>query len=187
MLYQIDYSDLKNTLGFEGFYEDVFSEQGFDTEENFNSYCKMILAVWNKNFAEGIGRIEKFNEILGKIDYEHDKSIKTNWGGVYIVNHEHPVVEKYLAIKKGGYLAFEKHELKEEELNVVEGAGFLLYRNSENPKLIAKVLLPGTQVKFSPGQEHCIIGTENLLIYEKSKDFKGMDKDLIFIYEPILN
>ena len=32
--------------------------------------------------------------------------------------------------------------------------------------------------------EHCIIGTEDLLVFERSVDPKGMDQDLIFIYEP---
>jgi hypothetical protein len=32
--------------------------------------------------------------------------------------------------------------------------------------------------------EHCLIGTENLLVFERSTDPKGMDQDLVFIYEP---
>jgi hypothetical protein len=32
--------------------------------------------------------------------------------------------------------------------------------------------------------EHCIIGAEDLLVLERSVDPKGMDQDLIFIYEP---
>ena len=32
--------------------------------------------------------------------------------------------------------------------------------------------------------EHCLIGTENLLVFERSIDPKGMDQDLVFIYEP---
>jgi hypothetical protein len=31
--------------------------------------------------------------------------------------------------------------------------------------------------------EHCIIGAEDLLVFERSVDPKGMDQDLIFIYE----
>ena len=37
---------------------------------------------------------------------------------------------------------------------------------------------------LAPGQEHCLIGTEDLLVFERSIDPKGMDQDLIFIYEP---
>jgi hypothetical protein len=32
--------------------------------------------------------------------------------------------------------------------------------------------------------EHCLIGTENLIVFEISIDPKGMDQDLVFIYEP---
>jgi hypothetical protein len=32
--------------------------------------------------------------------------------------------------------------------------------------------------------EHCIIGTENLLVFERSVDPKDMDQDLVLIYEP---
>lgn len=37
---------------------------------------------------------------------------------------------------------------------------------------------------FGPGVEHCLIGTEDLLVYEKSIDAKGMDQDLILLYMP---
>jgi hypothetical protein len=43
---------------------------------------------------------------------------------------------------------------------------------------------PGDKFHFQPGMEHCVIGTEDLLIFEHSLDPKGMDLDLIFIYEP---
>jgi hypothetical protein len=33
--------------------------------------------------------------------------------------------------------------------------------------------------------EHCIIGVEDVLVFERSIDPKGMDQDLIFIYEAV--
>ena len=93
-------------------------------------------------------------------------------------------MEKFLAIKKHGYLAFEKHEAKDEELRVREGKGVLLYRESASEPVKLRVLEAGVTANFKPGQEHCIIGTENLLVYEVSTDRKGMDKDLIFLFEP---
>lgn len=42
--------------------------------------------------------------------------------------YEHPRVEKYLVIRKGGYLALEMHEQKDERLEVKEGAGLILSR-----------------------------------------------------------
>lgn len=45
-------------------------------------------------------------------------------------------------------------------------------------------LAPGARFHFEPGMEHCLIGTEDLLVFERSTDPKGMDQDLVFIYEP---
>ena len=98
--------------------------------------------------------------------------------------HEHPRVEKYLVIRKGGYLALETHEQKDERLEVKEGAGLILSRGAADQPLTVEALAPGDQFHFEPGMEHCIIGTENLLVFERSVDPKGMDQDLVFIYEP---
>jgi mannose-6-phosphate isomerase-like protein (cupin superfamily) len=98
--------------------------------------------------------------------------------------HEHPHVEKYLAIRKGAYLALETHEEKDEHLEVKEGAGLILWRRVPNQALTVEALAPGDQFHFEPGMEHCLIGTENLLVFERSVDPKGMDQDLVFIYEP---
>ena len=110
--------------------------------------------------------------------------IKTGWGGVVITLHQHPRVEKFLVVRQGRYLALEKHEQKDERLEVKEGAGLLLWRRRTGEPLTVETLSPGDQFHFSPGMEHCLIGTENLLVFERSIDPKGMDKDLIFIYEP---
>jgi mannose-6-phosphate isomerase-like protein (cupin superfamily) len=93
-------------------------------------------------------------------------------------------VEKFLVIRKGGYLGLEKHEQKDERLEVKEGAGLVLCRRSPNDPLSVELVEPGAQFHFEPGMEHCLIGTENLLVFERSIDPKGMDRDLIFIYEP---
>jgi hypothetical protein len=89
--------------------------------------------------------------------------IKTPWGRVVIELHEHQAVEKYLVIRKGG--------------------SWLSRRTNKRP-LTVEALAPGDRFHFEPGMEHCIIGTENLLVFERSVDPKGMDQDLVFIYEP---
>jgi hypothetical protein len=93
-------------------------------------------------------------------------------------------VEKYLAVHQGGYLALEMHEQKDERLEVREGAGLILWRPADQLALTVESLRSGAQFHFEPGIEHCIIGTEDLLVFERSIDPKGMDQDLIFIYEP---
>ncbi|HTD84997.1 MAG TPA: hypothetical protein VK850_00340, partial [Candidatus Binatia bacterium] len=64
------------------------------------------------------------------------------------------------------------------------GAGLILWRPTNERSLTVEVLQPGSEFRFQPGVEHCIIGTEDLLVFERSVDAKGMDQDLIFIYEP---
>ena len=93
-------------------------------------------------------------------------------------------MEKYLIVREGGYLALEGHEAKDERLEVRDGSGLLLSRHARDQPLAVRVLEPGDRFHFEPGSEHCIIGTENLLVFERSTDAKGMDQDLIFIYEP---
>ena len=110
--------------------------------------------------------------------------IRTGWGGVVVTRHEHPQVEKYLVVRQGGYLALETHEKKDERLEVRGGAGLILWRKAPGVPLTVEVSQPGSTFHFSPGREHCLIGTENLLLFEQSTDPKGMDQDLIFFYEP---
>ena len=45
-------------------------------------------------------------------------------------------------------------------------------------------LRAGDTYRIKPCEEHCIIGTEDLLIFERSLDPLGMDQDLLFIYTP---
>jgi hypothetical protein len=96
-------------------------------------------------------------------------------------------VEKFLVIRQGGYLALEMHEEKIESLEVLEGAGLILWRRAMEQAMTVEPLKPGAQFHFEPGMEHCLIGTENLLVSEHAIDPKGMDQDLIFIYEPDVN
>jgi len=121
---------------------------------------------------------EQFGNLLTQL------TIQTNWGGVVVTRHEHPRVEKYLVVRRGSYLALEKHDQKDERLEVREGAGLIMFRPSGKQLLAVEMLRPGATFHFQPGSEHCIIGTEDLLVFERSTDPKGMDQDLIFIYEP---
>ena len=157
-----------------------------DSRDAFNRYCRKACLLWSEQFSNTpVGTITLFPELLDRIDRRGEGTIQTPWGGVFIVLHEHPQVEKYLVIRQGGYLALEMHEQKDEHLEVREGAGLILSRRTIDQSLTVEALAPGDQFHFEPGMEHCLIGTENLLVFEKSVDPKGMDKDLVFIYEPV--
>jgi mannose-6-phosphate isomerase-like protein (cupin superfamily) len=156
-----------------------------DSRVAFNRYCRKACLLWSEHFGNGpVGTTALFSELLDRINRRGEGTIQTPWGGVLIVLHEHPRVEKYLVIRQGGYLALEMHEQKDEHLEVREGAGLILSRRAGDQPLTVEALAPGDRFHFEAGMEHCLIGTENLLVFERSVDPKGMDKDLVFIYEP---
>jgi hypothetical protein len=157
------------------------------SQASFNEVCRKMRSIWARRFPDGIGSTSpKFNKLnmqitAGAVD---DQIIPTSWGGVVVTRKEHPHVEKYLVIRQGGYLALEKHAEKDERIAVKEGAGILLRRDRPAGSLTVHVLEPGAGFHFKPGIEHCIIGTEDLLVFESSTDPLGMDQDLIFLYTP---
>jgi hypothetical protein len=156
-----------------------------DSAASFNRYCRAACRLWRERFPEGRGETSPhFAELVSHIAQGCDAVIQTGWGGVVITRHEHPHVEKYLVVRQLGYLALETHELKDERLEVEEGAGLILWRQPNEEALTVEALRPGAEFHLKPGMAHCLIGTENLLIFERSIDPKGMDQDLIFIYEP---
>jgi mannose-6-phosphate isomerase-like protein (cupin superfamily) len=156
-----------------------------ESDETFNRYCRAACRFWSGHFRQPVGTVSpRFGEFLEKIQRRSQNVIETGWGGVVITLHEHPRVEKFLVIRRDGYLALEMHEEKDERLEVKEGAGLILWRKPNERSLTVEVLKPGAEFHLKPGTEHCLIGTENLLVFERSVDPKGMDQDLIFIYEP---
>jgi hypothetical protein len=84
-------------------------------------------------------------------------------------------------IYKGGYLALETHEQKDERLEVKEGAGLILFGRAADQPLTVEAR--GDQFHFEPRHGTLHIGTENSLVFERSIDPKGRDWDLVFIYE----
>jgi hypothetical protein len=126
---------------------ELSAQSQIESRASFNRYCREACRLWSEHFAEGVGKTSAhFTTLLDKLEEGGGGAIKTPWGGVVIELHEHPRVEKYLVIRKGGYLALEAHEQKDERFEVKEGAGLILSRRSVDPK--------------------------------------GMDQDLVFIYEP---
>ena len=155
-----------------------------NSRKSFNRYCREACRLWNEQFPDGISETKQFAKMLHRIEHTNDGVIRTGWGGVVITLHEHPRVEKYLVVRKGGYLALEMHEQKDERLEVREGAGLILWRPPNERSLSVEAVEPVAEFHFQSSIEHCIIGTEDLLVFERSVDPKGMDQDLIFIYEP---
>jgi hypothetical protein len=182
--FHLDHGKLAADPRFAQLAHELSSLSPIDSHETFNRYCREAYRRWNEEFPDGIGETEQFARLLDRIENTNDGVIRTGWGGVAITLHEHPRVEKYLVIRTAGYLALEMHAEKDERLEVREGAGLILWRQANEQTLTVEVLRPRGEFHFAPGIEHCIIGVEDLLVFERSVDPKGMDQDLIFIYQP---
>ena len=182
--FDLNHAKLAADPRFAGIARELSALSPINSRESFNRYCREACRLWNEAFPNGIGETEQFAKLLDRVEHTSDNVVRTGWGGVVITLHEHPRVQKYLVVRKGGYLALEMHEQKDERLEVREGAGLILWRPANARSLTVEVLQPGAEFHFQPGMEHSIIGAEDLLVFEHSIDPKGMDQDLIFIYEP---
>jgi mannose-6-phosphate isomerase-like protein (cupin superfamily) len=183
--FDLNHHRLLGDFKFAALASSLSTQSPIDSQGAFNRYCRKACLLWSEHFSNRpIGTTTLFPELLDRINRRGEGTIQTPWGGVLIVLHEHPRVEKYLVIRQGGYLALEMHEQKDEHLEVREGAGLILSRRAAEQPLTVERLAPGDRFHFEPGMEHCLIGTENLLVFERSVDPKGMDQDLVFIYQP---
>jgi mannose-6-phosphate isomerase-like protein (cupin superfamily) len=184
-VFNLDHHRLADDSKFAAVASSLSTHSCIDSRDSFNCYCREACRLWSEDLNSTSPRTSAFfAELLDRINRRSEQTIKTPWGGVVIVRHEHPNVEKYLVIRQGGYLALEMHEQKDEQLEVREGAGLILSRRVAGQPLRVEPVAPGDRFHFEPGMEHCLIGSENLLVFERSIDPKGMDQDLVFIYEP---
>jgi mannose-6-phosphate isomerase-like protein (cupin superfamily) len=184
-VFELDHGGIAADPRFGIMVRELSGQSKIDSRASFNRYCRDACRLWDEHFGHGHGKTSSlFADLLRRVERRGDGVIQTPWGGVVITLHEHPRVNKYLVVRKGGYLALETHEEKDECLEVQEGSGLILSRRASDQPLTVQVLEPGDQFHFEPGMEHCLIGTENLLVFERSIDPKGMDQDLVFIYEP---
>ncbi len=173
--FQLDHERLGRDPRFAAIVRELGAQPKIDSPETFNSYCRKACQFWSET-QTAKARWE-FDKLNARVEEGGEGVIQTGWGGVVITIYEHPRVEKFLVVGKGGYLALEKHAEKDEWLEVQEGAGLVLWRQSPNEPLTVEVLEQGVQFHFSPGMEHCLIGTDDLLVFERSIDPKGMDQD----------
>jgi hypothetical protein len=154
----------------------------FGDRSDYLAFCNAVARVSHVETESPL-----FEVLLKRIQSEQsDAIISTPWGGVVIesLRNNDTEVKKNLVVKQGMYLAFEKHDEKVETLSWKEGKGVLVYRSSDEGALQTAIIEEGFEITLRPGQEHTIIAISNLVVWEESLDPKGMDRDLIFIFEP---
>ena len=76
-----------------------------DSETTFNTVCHTAVETWEASGTSPLSYTE-FATVRENIRQKHGQIIQTGWGGVDIRVHEHPHVEKYLAVDRGTWLAF---------------------------------------------------------------------------------
>jgi len=155
----------------------------FGSEQEYRTFCDSVASI-----VHTMPEAPLFKKLLGDIDARPNDpmAIQTPWGGVLVTRLEdnNTVVQKNLVVKSGKYLAYEKHDEKVEELSWKEGLGVLIYRPEDETELRTAIIQQGFAIKLRPGQEHAIIAISDLVVWEESLDPKGMDQDLIFLYQP---
>lgn len=163
----------------------------FADNSGFNTYCSALCSTWrdsnmappqSPSFSLLLARIERGpKEVDGKI-----LVIPTPWGGVDVLRYDHPHVEKHLVVTGGKYLAYEFHHEKAERLWVHEGVGVLLTKKVGAAEITAQPFVTGSYAQFAPGDEHCVIALDDMVVYESSTDPRGMDKDLQLKFTPVV-
>src|SRR5438105_9739768 len=161
-VFELNHAKLAANPRFAAIGHELSALSPINSRESFNRYCREACRLWNETFPNGIGETEQFAKLLDRVEHANDDVIRTGWGGVVITLHEHPRVEKYLVVRKGGYLALEMHEQKDERLEIREGAGLILWCPPHDRSLTVEVLRPRAECHFQPGIEHCIIRAEDL-------------------------
>ena len=188
MVYPIDYALMLAAGGPWATLANQLNVQQLASENEFNALCKNI-AVMGAELFPSATTSKRFLELLKETQpAEKNKRIPTPWGGVYVISYDETTkdYDKYLIVKGGNWLAFEKHSQKLEKLVVELGIGILLFRDKTDGKISMRDFQEGATVTFQPGEEHCLIAINDLVVRECGVDHKGMDQDLIFIYMPPL-
>lgn len=152
----------------------------FSNNEEFNQIAKALIGRPEHSSTQSALFASKLSEIKNKTK----NSFSTPWGGVALQKVEEPLVEKFLVVHGGNFLAFEKHEKKEEWLTLVEGEALLMHKKAGSDVVTLITMQPGIEIFIAPGEEHCLLAKENSVVFEHGFDYKGMDQDLIFIYLP---
>src|SRR5258708_19616061 len=97
------------------------TQSRIDSRQAFNRYCRKACLLWSEHFSHSpVGTSAFFTELLDRIDRRGEGTIKTPWGGVGIVLHQHPPAQNNLVIPQLQYPALHMPEPKDAHLHVQE-------------------------------------------------------------------
>jgi hypothetical protein len=151
--FELNHSTLGADRRFADIAETLTELSPIASEESFNHYCREACRLWSGQFRKPVGQTsDQFTNLLAQIERRSQQVIKTDWGGIVITRHEHPQSEKWLVIGEGSYLALEKHEQKDERLEVKEGAGLIVWRRMADQPLAVQPPRSGRRVSFRAWQ-----------------------------------
>ncbi len=150
----------------------------FSDAEGFRRVCREIMESC-ADTSEPPDSSGAFHECLEKAR----KDTPTSWGGVLNFRRDGEHCEKYLVVRKGSHLPFEKHSRKLERIVVESGRGILLHGDgSDAERVFVSTLGRGDEFVFPPDCAHCIIGAGDLVVFESSEDPLG-EKDIHVIFD----
>ena len=154
----------------------------------FNALCRQVIREGRPMFETRASTPSaRFSDLLAKTaPLEVNKRIPTRWGGVVVTdyNTRSKAYKKYLIVRGGEYLSFEKHNKKTETLLVEEGVGVLLFRDKASGKIAVRGFEKGNSITLRPGDQHCVIALSNLIVHEQGVEPLGMDQDIVVIFKP---
>src|SRR4051812_24099346 len=111
--FEIDLSPLLGDSRFAPFANALGPRRRIDSPSAFNHFCRSACEAWSRQFPKGVGQTsDQFEDLSQVIQTRAANTIPTGWGGVFVTLHEHPRVEKFLVVRRGGYLALEMHDQK---------------------------------------------------------------------------
>src|SRR5215831_8726733 len=97
--FDLNHDRLASDSRFAAIASSLSTQSRIDSRESFNRYCREACRLWNEHFSQApYDSSQLFAQLLDRVNRREEGTIQTPWGGVVILLHEHPRVEKYLVI-----------------------------------------------------------------------------------------
>jgi NDP-sugar pyrophosphorylase family protein len=102
------------------------------------------------------------NKELEMIQKEYENRTDKPWGYEKVLIYTDKYLTKELFIKEGYQTSFHYHEKKDETMYILEGAGYIEFKNKK------EYFGKNDTIRIEPNQSHSIVATENTTLHEVS-------------------